>query len=189
MKPFDIALGDQIYEGEFKIGDHTAYYASGTKIIQFPNNEQSYLLFREMKDQGEVFLAEAKNSTVPNLPNQNIALLGLTQVDTPSGRSGRIVVYGDSNCVDSSHMEKDCFWLLSAIIEYACHNVIYSPFKENQNQAPMIASGQLPQKINSQAFNKFSKVDRNKQVKCLAIEYSTQYAIDTIPDKYIPKKE
>ena len=190
LKPFEIALGDKIYEGEFKIGDHTAYYASGANIIQFPNNEQSYLIFREMKDQGEVFLAEAKNSTVPELPNENIALLGLTQVGTDSAQSGRVVVYGDSNCVDSSHMERDCFWLLSAIVEYACHNVIYSPFKENQeNQAQRDANGKLPKKINSQAFSKYSKVDRNKQIECKAVEYSTEYPIDTVPDRYLPKKE
>lgn len=31
---------------------------------------------------------------------------------------GRIVVYGDSNCLDSTHLEKPCFWLLDALLEY-----------------------------------------------------------------------
>ena len=35
---------------------------------------------------------------------------------TDSG--GRIVVYGDSNCVDSAHLTKDCWWLMDAILEY-----------------------------------------------------------------------
>lgn len=33
-------------------------------------------------------------------------------------RSGRIAVYGDSNCLDSTHIEKPCFWLLDALLEY-----------------------------------------------------------------------
>ena len=31
---------------------------------------------------------------------------------------GRIAVYGDSNCLDSTHLEKPCFWLLDALLEY-----------------------------------------------------------------------
>lgn len=33
-------------------------------------------------------------------------------------QEGRIVVYGDSNCLDSTHMEKPCFWLLDAMLEF-----------------------------------------------------------------------
>lgn len=32
--------------------------------------------------------------------------------------SGRIAVYGDSNCLDSTHIEKPCFWLLDMLLEY-----------------------------------------------------------------------
>lgn len=31
---------------------------------------------------------------------------------------GRIAVYGDSNCLDSTQLEKPCFWLLDALLEY-----------------------------------------------------------------------
>lgn len=33
-------------------------------------------------------------------------------------KEGRIAVYGDSNCLDSTHLEKPCFWLLDALLEY-----------------------------------------------------------------------
>ncbi len=33
-------------------------------------------------------------------------------------QEGRIVVYGDSNCLDSTHLEKPCFWLLDAMLEF-----------------------------------------------------------------------
>lgn len=35
---------------------------------------------------------------------EDVAVLGLYQVPGPS--SGRIVLYGDSNCLDNAHMEK-----------------------------------------------------------------------------------
>ena len=35
--------------------------------------------------------------------------------------AGRIAVYGDSNCLDSSHLTKDCFWLIDALLEFTMH--------------------------------------------------------------------
>lgn len=37
-------------------------------------------------------------------------------------REGRIVVYGDSNCLDSTHLEKPCFWLLDAMLEFTMNS-------------------------------------------------------------------
>lgn len=33
--------------------------------------------------------------------------------------SGRVVVAGDSNCLDSSHVKKECFNVLSQLLEFA----------------------------------------------------------------------
>lgn len=107
LSKFDILLGDKIYEGEFKIGDHLAMYSSGTSIIKFPKNEKSYLVQRQMRDQGEIFMSEAVNQTSKSIFEQAF-LIGLTQTNLNGDEknSGRIVVYGDSNCIDSSHMKK-----------------------------------------------------------------------------------
>ena len=32
-------------------------------------------------------------------------------------KEGRIGVYGDSNCIDSAHMKRDCFWMLQSLLE------------------------------------------------------------------------
>ncbi|GAB0090196.1 hypothetical protein DMENIID0001_048910 [Sergentomyia squamirostris] len=37
---------------------------------------------------------------------------------TAARKGGRIAVYGDSNCLDSTHLEKPCFWLLDMLLEY-----------------------------------------------------------------------
>ena len=41
------------------------------------------------------------------------AVLGVTEY-----QAGRIAVYGDSNCLDSSHMRTPCFRLLSKLLTY-----------------------------------------------------------------------
>ncbi len=117
LSKFDILLSDKIYEGEFKIGDHIALYSSGTSIIRFPKSHKSYLLQRELKDQGEEFLADAANQTSKSI-TETIPIIGLTQtsLNGDDSNSGRIVVYGDSNCIDSSHLKKGtdkCFNLIS----------------------------------------------------------------------------
>lgn len=44
----------------------------------------------------------------------------------PHPKSGRIAVYGDSNCLDSTHMDKACFWLLDTILEYTMNSHVTS---------------------------------------------------------------
>lgn len=49
---------------------------------------------------------------------QLFSILGLAKV----GR-GRVSVYGDSNCLDSSHMVTNCFWLLKKILDFTTRNI------------------------------------------------------------------
>lgn len=52
LEEFGIALGDEVLEGYFNIGDHGMYYASGCPIIRFPQNQQSIIIERDLHDQG-----------------------------------------------------------------------------------------------------------------------------------------
>ncbi|CAL5443046.1 unnamed protein product [Camellia sinensis] len=45
-------------------------------------------------------------------------ILGLVEVG-----GGRIAVYGDSNCLDSSHMVTNCYWLLKKILDFTSKNI------------------------------------------------------------------
>jgi len=36
---------------------------------------------------------------------------------------GRIAVYGDSNCLDSSHMVSNCYWLLKKLLDFTSSNI------------------------------------------------------------------
>lgn len=52
LNEFGIALGDQVSEGYFSMGDHGMYYASGTSIIRFPQSNQSIIIERDLHNQG-----------------------------------------------------------------------------------------------------------------------------------------
>ena len=60
----------------------------------------------------------------------DVPVLGFYQ--TPSEGGGRIVVYGDSNCLDSAHLQRDCFWLLNSLLKYAATPNAQPPFTPSQ---------------------------------------------------------
>jgi membrane-bound transcription factor site-1 protease len=116
LRPYAIQLSDSVYEGEYVLGEHRSYYASGTSIVRFPQSQFSYIIRQSMNDQALDFL-KIKQVTV-----DNVAILGLHQIEFNESSHmnflpGRIAVYGDSNCLDSSHMEsgtlldKHCLYL------------------------------------------------------------------------------
>lgn len=71
-------------------------YSSGTSIASFPSD--GLVIKQKLNHQGnEVVTGETKIE-------EDVAVLGLYQV--PGLKSGRIVLYGDSNCLDNAHMEK-----------------------------------------------------------------------------------
>ena len=181
LEPFGIGLGDRVYEGEFAIGDHSAYYASGTSIVKYPKSSQNYLVYRDLIDQSEDFLASASNKTQLPSAIENIPILGLAQTKSDDESAGRVVVYGDSNCIDSAHLEKDCFWLLSAMLEYAHHNVLYAGFREtnsetfqNKNQNAVVVKRSYDEN-----FYKYSKILRKNNTFVLDTCESFNYEPDT----------
>ncbi|XP_053212720.1 membrane-bound transcription factor site-1 protease-like [Panonychus citri] len=121
LSPWGIAFGDQVFEGEFKLGsNHDMFYASGTSIIKFPEESagSSVLVRRDLNDQGKEML---KSVTIKQ---KDIPILGLFQakesnlVDNDQYTKGRIAVYGDSNCLDTAHLQRDCFWMLEALLQF-----------------------------------------------------------------------
>ncbi|CAG5132157.1 unnamed protein product, partial [Candidula unifasciata] len=148
LAPLGMAFSDTVYEGDFRIGDHDMYYASGTSILKFPDD--GLILTETLKNQGFEVM-KASTWTVSDVP-----ILGLYQVDTgPS--SGRVALYGDSNCLDSSHLQKDCFWLLSALLEYTAHDSLPGVLS-NLNKAVLPPAVELPTRMEGNHLHRYSKV-------------------------------
>ena len=52
-----IAFSDRVYEGDFTLGGHSMYYASGTSLAKFPSDGTK--VWRSLKDQGIHFIRES----------------------------------------------------------------------------------------------------------------------------------
>ncbi|KAI9191141.1 hypothetical protein LWI28_004185 [Acer negundo] len=113
LAPFGIAFGDKILNGDFSINGEQSRYASGTDIVRFPGGGYVHSF---------PFLDSSESGAT-----QNIMTSGMAKADSPilglvEAGEGRIAVYGDSNCLDSSHMVTNCYWLLKKILDFTSTN-------------------------------------------------------------------
>lgn len=126
------------------------YYASGCSIAKFP--EDGVVITQTFKDQGLEVLKQ-ETAVVENVP-----ILGLYQIPAEGG--GRIVLYGDSNCLDDSHRQKDCFWLLDALLQYTSYGVTPPSLSHSGNrQRPPSGAGLAPpERMEGNHLHRYSKV-------------------------------
>ncbi|KAL6606697.1 hypothetical protein ACP70R_042350 [Stipagrostis hirtigluma subsp. patula] len=118
LAPFGISLGDKILTGDFSINGEQTHYASGTDIVQFPAGGflHSFQLEENSKTtQDHIGTIDTENTQEKSKLS---SILGMTEAG-----EGRIAVYGDSNCLDSSHMVTNCYWLLRKILEFTGNKV------------------------------------------------------------------
>ncbi|MBA0835654.1 hypothetical protein Goarm_007924 [Gossypium armourianum] len=115
LEPFGIAFGDKILNGDFYIDGEHSRYASGTDIVRFPRDGYIHSF---------PFLDSSESGAT-----QNVLLnSGMNKADSPilgllDAGEGRIAIYGDSNCLDSSHMVTNCYWLLRKILDFTGSNI------------------------------------------------------------------
>ncbi|KAE8295892.1 Membrane-bound transcription factor site-1 protease [Larimichthys crocea] len=145
-----MAFSDGLYEGDFTLADHDMYYASGCSIARFP--EDGIVIAKNLKDQGLEVLKQ-ETAVVEGVP-----ILGLYQ--TPSDGGGRIALYGDSNCIDDSHRQKDCFWLLDALLQYTSYSMTPPSLSHSHSRVapPTGTERQLPQRLEGNHLYRYSKV-------------------------------
>lgn len=140
LAPFNVALGDRVYEGDYKLGSHPMTYASGTHIIKFPEKD-SLLIKKTLNNQGHDILQGTKTKEAditilglhhpahPNLPSQFEEENNLDEAKARTKHTpGRLAVYGDSNCLDSAHLQTDCFWMLEALLQFSTTGVVPTVF-------------------------------------------------------------
>uniref|UniRef100_A0A7N6B6M5 Membrane-bound transcription factor site-1 protease n=1 Tax=Anabas testudineus TaxID=64144 RepID=A0A7N6B6M5_ANATE len=145
-----MAFSDGLYEGDFTLADHDMYYASGCSIARFP--EGGIVIAKNLKDQGLEVLKQ-ETAVVEGVP-----ILGLYQ--TPSDGGGRIALYGDSNCIDDSHRQKDCFWLLDALLQYTSYSMTPPSLSHSHSRVapPTGTEHPLPQRLEGNHLYRYSKV-------------------------------
>ncbi|KAL8120158.1 subtilisin-like protease SBT6.1 isoform X2 [Apium graveolens] len=152
LAPLGIAFGDKILNGDFSVTGEQSRYASGTNIVKFPRG--GYVHSFPFSDDSE------------SGATQNILISSKTKADTPilgflEARSGRVAVYGDSNCLDSSHMVTNCYWLLKKILEFTSKNVkdpVLFSDSVKQDKPLHLEDNQLPSRRTDVNFSTYSAV-------------------------------
>ncbi|XP_053658171.1 membrane-bound transcription factor site-1 protease [Anopheles marshallii] len=92
--------------------------------------------------------------------HQNATTAGRT-AHRPELAGGRIALYGDSNCLDSTHLEKPCFWLLDSLLEYTMTAHVTSLLRDLNvsRQVEQIEDNlKLPQRMPNNNLHLYSKV-------------------------------
>ncbi|XP_032231791.2 membrane-bound transcription factor site-1 protease-like isoform X2 [Nematostella vectensis] len=147
MASWGMAFSDHVFHGDFTLGDHKVHYSSGTSLAAFPSS--GLVIRRKLKDQAhEVVSGQIKLQ-------DDVPILGLY---SPESRThGRIALYGDSNCLDNAHMEKDCFWLLDQLLDFTTSRTI-PPVLELSRGRPLQTSSTLPERMEGNHLYKYSKV-------------------------------
>ncbi|KAM7058356.1 membrane-bound transcription factor site-1 protease isoform 1-T2 [Molossus nigricans] len=150
LSVWNMGFSDGLYEGDFTLASHDMYYASGCSIAKFP--EDGIVITQTFKDQGLEVLKQ-ETAVVENVP-----ILGLYQIPAEGG--GRIVLYGDSNCLDDSHRQKDCFWLLDALLQYTSYGVTPPSLSHsgNRQRPPSGAGSPTPERMEGNHLHRYSKV-------------------------------
>lgn len=77
-------------------------------------------------------------------------------------KSGRIAIYGDSNCLDSTHIDKACFWLLDSLLEFTMTSHLTSLLK-NMNRSGKLkfsSDTHAPSRMSDNNLHKYSSVLR-----------------------------
>uniref|UniRef100_A0A8D0S6Q6 Membrane-bound transcription factor site-1 protease n=2 Tax=Boreoeutheria TaxID=1437010 RepID=A0A8D0S6Q6_PIG len=150
LSVWNMGFSDGLYEGDFTLANHDMYYASGCSIAKFP--EDGIVITQTFKDQGLEVLKQ-ETAVVENVP-----ILGLYQIPAEGG--GRIVLYGDSNCLDDSHRQKDCFWLLDALLQFTSYGVTPPSLSHSgDRQRPPSGAGLAPpERMEGNHLHRYSKV-------------------------------
>jgi membrane-bound transcription factor site-1 protease len=152
LAPFGIAFGDKILNGDFSIDGEQSRYASGTDIAKFPAG--GYLHSFPFLDSSES--GATQNILVSSTNKADSPILGLLEAG-----EARIAVYGDSNCLDSSHMVTNCYWLLKKILAFTSQKVkdpiLFSSSKKQQKPLHK-KDNQLPTRRMDVNFSAYSSV-------------------------------
>jgi len=150
MKSWGVQFSNKIYEGNFKIRNKIVSYRSGTSLSHFP-------------DKGLVIYADKLNDQIEAVlrgglkEEREVPVLGLYHPIAIN--SGRISVFGDSNCLDTAHMEQDCFWLLDLLLDFSATGIIPSILLDAAG--PPLSSNKdysSPERMHGTKLHKHSKV-------------------------------
>ncbi|XP_003739579.1 membrane-bound transcription factor site-1 protease [Galendromus occidentalis] len=190
---WNITLGDGVFEGDFKLGKHDMNYASGTEISSHP--KEMLTISKKLNDQGlEIIEGEGANTTPKK--TQDAVIAGILQTKVDDRKAGRLAVYGDSNCLDSAHLKRECFWLLNAFLQWSTTGQAPPIFnrKDVRPKENEIATRSSAQRMKGNNLHKYSKVigaaGQHPPTECRILNFSEPVVVNSSApsEVYKPQK-
>ncbi|CDS43691.1 membrane bound transcription factor site 1 [Echinococcus multilocularis] len=183
LAPFGVQFGDQIFGEGFKVGDLIVDYPSGSHLASMSTTQgHSRVMSRRLVDLGRQIIDRAAGLTEsesrsfdnkqkilfsglrssPTNTDPLVPVLGLWENDPEALNSGRVGVFGDSSCLDSSSSAKNnCFWLVQSLLEFGTSGRVAEPLAsalESASKAFGSEPVELPKPMEGSEFVRFSRV-------------------------------
>jgi membrane-bound transcription factor site-1 protease len=176
LAPYGIAFGDLIFTGQISSDKKTpgrgsgkasriAEFSSGNSLARLPKG--AYVWRADLQDQTANVLKRIgrkyKHSAAGGVP----VLAAVQTMSTGAGAAagGRVIVFGDSNCIDTAHLKTDCWWLLEELLAFAGSADARPPHLFPDSSAlsePLIDTGggnmALPQRTVGNGLERWSNV-------------------------------
>ncbi|KAH8373412.1 hypothetical protein KR009_006393 [Drosophila setifemur] len=133
VNPGDILVGTKLNDQGFSILNSKTPNKDAKKDVPifglFQTKEHSVDSNEEIISNPESNLTNTIYTDYSTFKNRVLLLkkkelsISISKTDKlPTIREGRIAVYGDSNCLDSTHLEKACYWLLITFLDFAINS-------------------------------------------------------------------
>ncbi|XP_062555171.1 membrane-bound transcription factor site-1 protease isoform X1 [Armigeres subalbatus] len=132
--------------------------------IQHPEEISQLLLEKKQNFTGEkIIMVEVPQTLLKLQPEQSKMIK--SNDSAASGKEnrkmgGRIAVYGDSNCLDSTHLDKPCFWLLDSLLEYTMTSHVTNLLRDlnSTRHSEVITDTKPPARLANNNLHLYSKV-------------------------------
>jgi len=151
LAPYGVALGDAVLAGSFSIAGMKVQMNHGADVARMPPNS---------------FLHKA---TINSMAGKTVAgTHGVLGVAPVGSKGGHVAVYGDSNCLDSSHQHSPCYEFLARILERVIQgkdNGIAGKDAEVGSGGYTRANTRVPERRTDITFSDYSWVLRH-DLKC-----------------------
>jgi membrane-bound transcription factor site-1 protease len=158
---FGFSFGDRIIEGIARIGRDNVRISSGANVMSAPKG--AFVHSASMVDKAVDAAAEQKTTHTQRTPPRRGVAVDYAVCALSDVGSGRVFVFGDSNCLDSSHMVANCFNFLLSAVKYV------SDTEKQKDSCPeplcptgaelhtaMTGIGHAPERRTDVAFKEFS---------------------------------
>eukprot|EP00178_Gracilaria_changii_P027989 TRINITY_DN93_c0_g1_i1.p1 TRINITY_DN93_c0_g1~~TRINITY_DN93_c0_g1_i1.p1 ORF type:complete len:1063 (-),score=121.01 TRINITY_DN93_c0_g1_i1:20649-23837(-) len=116
LSPYGIGFGDAVISGSLKTDDGIFRIESGAPIVMFPPGGE--LLHASFVKLHESKRSKTRSTNIrSSLRIQGVPVLGLTKAG-----NGAVLVYGDTNCIDTAHGGTKCYKFFVQAVRHTIMN-------------------------------------------------------------------